>query len=327
LIGAVILCTMGISIIFAFIIFLFSFFIDDIFKTQVKNTLRIISVFTGAYPIQYMLLELCQGANKIRNLALFNIIPKIFYLSGCFIIIYFFRLGVLIALFLEFVSLILSVALIILSLKPSFKNVKVSSKAIWEETKSYGIHFFLSRAIGTSSFRLDNIFISYFLNTKWVGFYRLAFTLVSPIALLSRSMFISLFKDFTKQDKIPRKFIYYNLVWLVSATTIFIILRRFIVTKMFTEKYLSVVPLTLPLALTSFFQGMYQPYNIFLSAKGKGKWLRNMSVISAIINILFFYLFIKLLGVLGAAIAHLVVNFIWYMQCLFYYRKFHEEIC
>ena len=67
LIGALTIITLGISLSFFLIIFVFSFFIDSIFYTSAGNILRSISILAAIFPFQYMLREICKGTNEIKK--------------------------------------------------------------------------------------------------------------------------------------------------------------------------------------------------------------------------------------------------------------------
>lgn len=325
LIGAIILITTGISLSFFFVIFILSFFIDSIFHTSAGGILRSISILAAILPFQYMLQEICQGANAIKKMAIANVVPKFWYLVGLLVVISFFKLNVIIVLTLNLAGIIITVGLIIRSLKPGFSNLKRNLGIILKERKEYGIHIYIGKAIGTSAYNTDKIFISYFVNTVSVGFYNLAMLLTSPMALFSQALSTSLFKEFASKDKIPRKVISFNLLWLLACVVGLSLLGKFIVIILFSDKYSPVVPLILPLALAGFFQGMYQPYNMFLGAHRKGEWLRNMAIVFACTNLILNFVLIQVWGAMGAAIATLASCILWYILCIRYYNKLLKE--
>lgn len=322
LIGVLTIITVAISLSFFLIIFIFSFFIDSIFRTSAGNILRSISILAAILPFQYMFQQVCKGTNEIKKMAIANVAPKIWYLVGLLIVISFFKLNVFFALILYFTGIVATAGLIIWSLKPKFDNLKRNTKLIWKETKEYGFHVYCGRVVDVSTYQLDRIFISYFVNTVSVGFYNLAMVLTSPMALLSRALSTSLFKGFIDEQKIPQKVVFFNFLWLVGCVVGLTLLGKFIVVLLFSNKYLAIVPLILPLALAGFFQGMYQPYNMFLAAHRKGEWLRKMSFIMGGTNFLGNITLIPLWGAMGAAIASIIGTSIYYLLCLFYYRAF-----
>lgn len=323
LIGALTLITVGISLSFFLILFIFSFFIDSIFPTSAGNILRSISILAAIIPFQYMLQQICQGANEIKKMAVANIIPKIWYLAGLLIVICFLKLDVSIALVLNLTGIIVAVILIVHSLKPKFNNLKENFKTIWKETKEYGKHVYFGRIASMGTYNSDKMLISYFVNTRSVGFYNLAMIITSPMALLSRALSTSLFKDFAEKEKISGKVILFNFVWLLCCVVGLVVLGKYIIVVLFSNKYLSVVPLILPLALAGFFQGMYQPYNMFLGAKGKGKELRTVAFINMLSNLFGNFGLIPIFGAIGAGWASAIACSLAY----YLYRYYYNNLC
>ena len=326
LIGGLLVITIGIALSFSLSIFIFSFFVDSIFKTEIGGILRIISILVSIYPFQYMLQQVCQGANRIGKMSAYNVMPTTWYLIGALIIITFFKLTVFLALLLTLSGVIFATVLIITSLKPNFYNLKGNITLIWKETKEYGFHVYLGRIAGMATFDLDRMLISYFVNTTSVGFYSLAMTLTTPMVLLPRSLATSLFKDFTQKDRIPKKVIYFNFLFLLGCVIALILLGEYIVTLLFSEKFLPVVPLILPLAFANLFRGMTQPYNMFLGAKGEGKALQNTAFILTGCNLVGNFILIPFYGALGAAYASLFALFINYFGHIYYYHKCLDKL-
>ncbi len=322
LIGALTIITIVISLSFFLVLYVFSFFIDSIFHTSTGNILRLISILAAILPFQYMFQQICQGANEIKKMAAANIIPKLWYLFGLLAVISFFKLDIFLVLVLDLTGIIFTVCLVIYSLKPKFNNLRENFRLIWKETKEYGIHVYSGRIVDVSTYQLDKIFISYFVNTLWVGFYNLAVILTTPMVLLSQAFSMSLFKGFADRNRIPRKVIFFNFLWLITCVIGLISLSRFIIVILFSNEYLLAVPLILPLALAGFFQGMYQPYNMFLKAHRKGEWLKKMSFVMGGVNFLGNIILIPLWGAIGAAIASIMGTFIYFLLCIFYYQKY-----
>ncbi len=306
LIGTLTLITVGISLSFFFVIFIFSFFIDSIFHTFAGNILRSVSILAAILPFQYMLQQVCQGTNEIRKMALANVTPKLWYLASLLIVVSFFKLNVFFALALNLSGVIIAVGLIILSLRPRFDNLKKSIKLMWKETKEYGLHVYCARVTTVSTYQLDKIFISYFVNTLWVGYYNIAIVLTTPMILFSQALSTSLFKGFANRDRIPQKVILFNFLWLASCVIGLVFLGQYIVVILFSNKYISTVPLILPLALAGFFQGMYQAYNVFITTHRKGKWIRNVGLAMSGVNLIGNIILIPLFGAIGAAYASLI---------------------
>lgn len=322
LIGSLTIITVGISLSFFLIIFIFSFFIDSIFHTTVGDILRTISILAAIIPFQYMLQRVCQGTNEIKKMAIANIIPKIWYLAGLLIVVSFFKLNVFVVLVLNFTGIILTAGFIILSLKPKFDHLKESFRMIWKETKDYGRHVYFGRIASMGTYNSDKMLISYFNGTTDVGFYSLAMILTNPMFIFSSSLSTSLFKEFAKKKKVPKKVVYFNFLWLLFCCAGLIIFGKWIVILLFSTKFINVYPILIILTFANFFRGLTQPYNKFLGAKGEGKALRNTAVILTICNLLGNLTLIPFWGAIGAAYASLFALMINYFGHLLYYHKY-----
>ncbi len=321
LIGALILITLGISLSFFLILFIFSFFIDSIFHTSAGNILRSISILAAIIPFQYMLQQICQGANEIKKMAVANIIPKILYLAGLLIVICFLKLDISIALVLNLTGIIVAVILIVHSLKPKFNNLKENFKTIWKETKEYGKHVYFGRIASMGTYNSDKMLISYFANTTSVGFYSLAVTLTRPMLLLSDSLSTTLFRKFAHAERIPKKVIYSNFLWLLCCCLGLVLLGKYIVVILFSENFIKAVPILIILAFANFFRGMAQPYNRFLNAKGWGKAVKRAAFVLAGSNLVGNLALIPFYGAIGAAYASLFALVINYCIYVHYYRR------
>jgi len=320
--GASIIIAFFIGVFYSFFIFLLSFFVDDIFHTNIGWILRCTSFLLIALPYGMLIPQIGRGMNKIEKMSLSGIIPKIVYILGALLLIKIIKIEPFHFILLHIFCAIVGVLIAIYLFQPLFRNLKENLKNIWRKTKEYGFHLYLGQIADQSTYQLDRIFITYFANTTQLGFYSLAMAMTAPMVGLSTALSTSLFKRFVDMDRIPKKVIYYNFLWLASCVIGLIIFGEFIVVYLFTEEFLPVVSLMPPLALAAFFQGMYKPYNMFLGAKGKGKWMRNISISQAIFNLFGNFVFIYYMGVIGAAIASAIAAFISFIGHILYYLKY-----
>lgn len=328
LIGALIVVALLVGVSYSLFIFGLSFFVDRIFATNVKHILQILSPVLILLPFQMLIPQIGKGANKIKRLAYFNILPKSLYVATilCLLALMTTGINVVVLIFLHFICVAFGVAVIIYSFKPSFNHLRGNIRKLWQKNREYGIHVYAGQIADGSTYKLDGIFISYFVNTTQLGFYSLATAITSPMAMLSQSLSMSLFKGFAEKEGIPRKVIQLNFLWLLTCVVGLVVFGRLIVVLLLTEKFLPVVRLILPLALAGFFRGMYQPYNMFLEAKGEGKWLRNIAFIEAGFNVVGNLFFVIYLGVIGVAIASFIAKLISFGSHYYYYRKYLRGI-
>lgn len=321
LIGALVLICLVIGFSYALFIFISSFFVDLIFHTDIGGILRILSPLLIVLPFSLLIPQIGRGTNKIANLSWFNVIPKVLYVAGLLVLINLVHVGVATLILLNLVTTTIAVATIVYSFKPSFDNLGKNFRKILAKTKEYGIYLYWGQIANQSTYKLDGIFITYFVNTTQLGFYSLANIITSPMAMLSQSLSTSLFKGFASKDRIPRRVVHLNFLWLLACVVGLALLGRSIVVLLFTDSFLPAVPLILPLAIADFFRGMYQPYT-FLAVKGKGKWIKNVAFAEASFNLVGNLSLVYMYGAMGAAIASAISKFITYILCLHYYSKF-----
>jgi O-antigen/teichoic acid export membrane protein len=323
IVGSLLIIAICLALIFSLVVFLSGLFIDKIFGTRINEIIMLISIISGALPLQLIIIELLRGANRINERAFSDVIPKVWYLGMAIIAVAFFELTPISALFMNLGGILIVCLIMFKRLKPLFSNMKANLRLLWKETKEYGVHVYLGGIADTGTRRLDNMFIAGFVNTTSVGFYTLANTIVSPILKLPEAMSISLFKDLTRINRIPNIIIYFNVIWLTLCITILIIAGKFLIIALFGEKFLRVLPLVFPLAIAGFFQGMYAPLHMFLSAHRRGKELRFISFVEGGFNLVGNFAFIYYWGAMGAAIAiaigkgiELFLNWYFYRKCI-----------
>jgi O-antigen/teichoic acid export membrane protein len=327
IIGALTVVTFLIGLVLALAIFTVSFFLDDLFKTNVNMLFRGFSPLVVILPFGQLVPQLATGTNRILALSWFGVLPRSLYIAlvGFFLVVSPHTLSVRPLIFINLCTMAVVLFFIMRSFEPSFRNLGENLKGIWKRNKEYGFHLYLGQLADKSTYRLDGILISYFVNTVNLGFYNLATALASPIAMFSQALSASLFRDFASKTRLSKKIIYPNAVWLVLCTVGLIILGGTFVRILFGARFVSMTYLIAPLAITCFFQGMYQPYNMFLAAQGKGRWLKNISIGQSIFNLVGNVSLIYYMGAFGAAIASLIAAAIAYGGHLFYYRKLEKQ--
>jgi len=165
------------------------------------------------------------------------------------------------------------------------------------------------------------LLIQYFAKEIEVANYSLINFFTTPISLFSRSLCTSLFKGFANQNEIPKRVFKINLIWLIGSSIVYLLIGGFVLEILFSKKYSEAIPLILPMVIANFFMGAFQPYNFFLSAKGKGIYLRNTALLLSFNTIFFNLILIPLMGSMGAALATLISIFLNFIQHIYYYNK------
>ncbi|RLG01395.1 hypothetical protein DRN58_01855 [Thermococci archaeon] len=321
-IGASIILMLFVGISFSLLLFSVSNLIDCVFNTNIGYIIRYCSFLLIFYPLTYLIPEIGKGTNKIKLMSLINVIPKSIYLCGATLFFFFFDISLIHVAFLNLISITAGCFIVLYLFKPSFSTLKLRIKHILSKTKTYGFHIYIGAMARKSAYRLDGVFITFFVNATQFGFYALSTAITAPIMGLSSAVSISLFKKFVTMDRIPPKVFRYNFIWLALCICGVILFRSVIIETIFTEKYIPVSSLVIPLAIAYFFRGLYQPYHFFLFAHEKGKVLRNIIVKGSILDLVGNLLLIPYFGAMGACIATLISSVFLYTI----YQKSYKEM-
>lgn len=321
LFGAGFLVALFVGLIYALFIFGISFFIDTIFKVEFGIILRLVSPFCFVLPFQFLIPALAMGSNKIENSALYNIFSKLLFVIPLIILFFYGRLTVITIILLHLSAIIITIVYVLKRFEPLFNNIKKRFREIWEKNKDYGRKVYLGQIVTQATYKIDQLFISYFVNTLWVGFYSLIVVLTSPITMLSSALGQSLFKGFAKKRKIPKKVIMYNFLWLLMCVIGLSLIGKPIVIILFSQEFLPATTLIIPLAIAGFFQGMYQPYIQFLGAHQQGRYQRTGALFSSTCSIGTNILLIPPFGAFGAAIASAISMLFAFLVSVHYYKK------
>jgi O-antigen/teichoic acid export membrane protein len=321
IIGTLIVLCLGLGISFSAVLLIVSLFIDSLFRSNIGVILFALSPLVAVFPFQTMFVATLRGSNEIGKLAAYTILPRLLYLGAILVVMKMSALTLTVTLTLNVATLIAATMIITVASRPIFIGWRDHLGRILVETRQYGLHVYSGTIVDNLTFGSDKLLISYFLGTVAVGFYSVAQTLTMPISLMSRSLAMSVFKDFTLYDKIPVKLNLANLLWLVIAGTFLLLLSKFLIEKIFTDKYLSALEVVPYLTVSAVFTGLNQLYHGFLMAHRQGQYVRNMSIASSSLNVIGNLLLIYKFGVIGAALSAILTYALNYVMNLYYYQK------
>ena len=307
--------------------FFLGFFIDDILKVEIGYQLRIYSPLLFAFTARFFILSWGIGLNKIVSLSISVIVLK--FLDLILVAVFFIVMGSSnfnLALLAQLLPYWLVASVFIVWLKPSFKNIKQNLKLIWKTNKDYGMKVYMGQIANQATYRLDKVFLAYFLDAKTVGFYSIADTGTLLLVGFPASLASSMFKSLANKDRIPDRAIRITVGWLVFGLAMLYFLGPWVIETLFSEKYISAIQYIYPLGIAAFFQGLYQPYNAYLGGKGKGNELRFVSFTEGIINVVGNYFFIKYYGALGACWVSVIAKITDFCIYLYFYHKCRRKL-
>ncbi len=324
--GFVLACAVG--VLYSVLIFVVSFFIDDLFHVRLGTILRAVSPLCFILPFQFLINSIGVGSNRIGFTSTFTILNKLLFLIPLALVFYFHRLTVPYVVHLNLLAAVAAVIVTVVMFKPSLKNQTATIRKIFEKNRKFGIHLYTGQVADQSALQFGGILIAYFVDTTQLGFYSLAMILCMPVALLSKSLSQSLFKGFADREKVPRRVFVVNALWLLSSLVLLVVLARPIIGLLFGQEFLPAAMFVFPLALAGVLNGIYQPANDFIAVKGKGKWMRSSSLRMMVVSVIGGLVMIPLFGAIGAAWTNVLSMAVFAVSCFHYYRKsVNESTC
>jgi O-antigen/teichoic acid export membrane protein len=323
--GAMTLMGFVLGAMLSSLIALSSFAVDMIFKKNVGWILLSAAPFALFLPFQTLAQDSCQGLNQIRRLSVFQLALSVLNLAFQVSLALWGHLTARTALMAQLAAISLSSLLAVLSMRPDFAERARHIGLIIREARGFGFNVYLARLTGTASTRLDNLVIGYYLPEAMLGLYDNAQRVSNPIVTLARSLAITRYRAFAAMDRIPRRIKFWNAVTLGTAA-ISLALAGPLALPLVFPKYSDAARLLLPFAVWGFFSGLFQPYNMFLGAHGRGAEIRNIALAITLFSIVALLLSVPRWGIMGAAWSAAATMALDYGLVLYYYRKLRRRL-
>jgi O-antigen/teichoic acid export membrane protein len=319
--GALVLLGIAIGIALALFVAALALPIDWLFKKDVHWLLTAAAALICFQPFQLLIELSCQGLNRIRQLAVFQLLMTGLYFVVLLALAFSGHLNAKSALLAYLAGLSLASLITLVQLKPSFKQPATYIRLTFKEARGYGLNLYLARITGTASVRLDNFVISYFIaGNAPLGLYDRAQKLSNPVSTISRALAITRFRAFANVKEVPRRILKWNAIVLITAALALIIFGS-LALRIFFPLYRESASLLVPFALYNLFAGLFQPYNIFLAARGRSAYIRNIAIMVTIASLAGLLVAVPFFGILGAAWAGALTMLIDYLLHVYYYRK------
>lgn len=266
-----------------------------------------------------------QGDNHIVRISIARLLPSTLYLFVAYWIFKEYGATPIKMLLLFNGISVITLFLIILSTRPSFKHFGESFKILHEENKKYGFNVYVGSVANVSTAYIAGITLGAFQeNNVDVGFYTLALTLAHPLAMLPSIVGTTYFKKFATQDKIDKKVMTSSLGITILSCIVFILSIKYIVLFLYDESYSFVSIIASYLAIGISIHGLGDMINRFLGAHGLGKELRNAALGSGAILVLGNIILIYYWGITGAIITKILSSFAYFGILYYYYVNFRR---
>ena len=296
---------------------------DSLTDSGLVNILLLSIPLSWVYLLTTLNENYLPSVNKINLLSISRILPKFILFIALIIMFFYIRnISLLDIILVNYLTFIVAYIIVFVKIKPTAKNFKRRLSEILVGNKKFGFHIYSGSLIATGSSSLSALLISHFgVNNVEVGYYTLATLLASPLAMIPSVTATTQFKKFAQSSSIDPKLIYVTFGLSFLMMVFILVFARFIVSMIFGKEYLDSIVILQYLSIGFIFYGVGDFFNRFLLAKGKGKELRNASILVGITLLISNFLFIYLYGGEGAAIARIISGLMYTLVILYYYKK------
>ena len=269
-----------------------------------------------------------QGDNHIGRIALARLLPSTLYCLAAYLLFYKLSLASSELMLMLFNGIaIIVLCTIIVSTKPSFKNLKKSFYILNEENKKYGFNVYLGSLANVATGYISGITLGMFCaNNSNVGFYTLAVTISAPLAMLPSIVGTTYFKKFASQEKIESKVLKGSIALTAASCILYIICIKYIVAFLYNDNYTIVGEIASWLAIGTSLHGLGDMFNRFLGAHGKGKEIRNGAFMCGGVLIFGSFVFVYFMGIYGAVLTKIFGSVVYCSAMMFYYIRFIRKI-
>lgn len=302
--------------------------------TKIKNEdMGMLSLYLISIPLCGTVLMLnyvnttAQGDNHIGRISIARLLPTTLYVLIAYFI--YKQFGATPELMLFLYNGIATVVLlaVIWSTKPSFKNLKESFAVLKAENKKYGFNVYLGSLAGVSTSYVAGITLGAFCdNNANVGFFTLAGTMASPLAMLPAIIGTTYFKRFASEDKINRKVLVTSLGLTAVSCVVFILLIKYIVMFLYNESYFCVSGYASWLVFGTCMYGLGDMFNRFLGAHGLGKQIRNAAFATGGVLLVGSIVLVYYFQITGAIITKILSAFVYlFFMCIYYVRFVRQQ--
>jgi O-antigen/teichoic acid export membrane protein len=316
-------------LIMSFCLIIFGYFDSNINNKGLYQVFLYLMPFGWIYLLTNYFEKLFQADNKIKALAFVRFYPKLgFFLSNLLIYFVFSNKNInklLIVYIFYILTFIIVYLLALWRIKPSFKNLKYNFSSLWTHIKNYGFDVYIGGLFASGISNLAILIISNYDSSnsnEGVGFFNLAITFASPLALIPNIIATTHFKEFASLGKIPLKL--FKITFFLTVLSL-LILWTFIgpfIDIFYGKEYHPAIELTLIVSIGVAAYSMADFFNRYLAAHGKGKMLRNSSISTGISLLITNFLFIPIWHERGAAFATLVSGLVYLFNMIYYYRTY-----
>jgi O-antigen/teichoic acid export membrane protein len=327
--SVLLILTIVISLIFSFLIFFYSFFEDSFFGNGLGYAVRLFSPFFIVLAIHHLLTPLFTGTNKIFSLSVLNLLPKSLFLLVVFFFSLYFAYSHIsaLALYLFSFGLITFTLLRYVDFDLRIKGFRKALKYIWEENKISGLPVYVGGLFGVATSHFAAFALSYYsTDNQNVGFFSLAVMTCSPLGLIPVVIGRTYYVKLANNNQLPKGPTLVAVLITAISLLFYLLLIKPLVLLLYSETYLQAVPLMYIISFGVIIHGFGDYINLFLFNHGFGKSIRNIAVLTGILNVLGYLILVKYFDIFGAAYTKLLADTVYFSLMLIKYLKFKSNV-
>lgn len=268
-----------------------------------------------------------QGDNQISRISIARLVPSLIYVPVAFLLYKFTGATSTKMILLQWgVSSIILIG-VIGSTRPKFQGIGRVWKKLLNENKEYGLQLYVGSLVMVATNYLAGISLGAFnADNSEVGFYTLALTVTTPLQSLPSIIGTTYFKQFAKQDRIPKRVMKATIALTVSSCLLFALCIKPLVYSLYSERYAQVGTYAIILAVGFSMHGFGDMLNRYLGSHGKGRYIRNASVANGVFKVIGYTFLVYFFNTMGALITTVICDAIYLICLLYYYRLFTSNI-
>lgn len=286
-------------------------------------TLFLISLPVCSFPLLNNYVNTtAQGDNHIGRLAVARLVPTALYIPIAYYVYSTYGATSNNMMLLQWGIYTVVLFLVVWSTRPSFSDMKSVFHELNEENKRYGIQLYYGSLAMLATNYIGGVTLGAFNSDNVnVGFYTLALTVTSPLAMLPGIVGTTYFKKFATLDRIPPKVMKVTVLITFASCICFVLLIKPLVEILYSESYRMVGVYAAWMAAGFCIHGIGDMLNRYLGSHGKGNPIRNSSFICGFIRVTGFTLFVYLWDINGAILTNILSSIVYTVVLIYYYAK------
>lgn len=310
--GVSLILLLFVSVLSVVLSYVLAHLAGHLFNHEVHSLLSIMFAYSWVFVLPIYIEQMYKSLGEIRLLSAWTLSVKLLLPGFVLALLLKNDAEELTILYCYFGSIAVPSILLIAVNKVKFNNLKNCLAIFRHEHQGLGKKIFLGKQLNLLSYNTDKIILGATCSAEMVGFYSLAMTMSSGISMFASTLAVTQFKAFGNSGSVNDKIFTTYLTWMLGILLASVIVSSLVVVLYLGDQFVYVLWVLLPASIALLMQGLYQPYNSWLLANGKGAQLRSFLLKNAVVNIISNVIMIPLLCGLGAALASIAGNGFYY---------------